>query len=86
MSKELPSCSRFEMFDVDKCETVCDFESMKRNCPLLKAGYRLVPELKVLTRRELGLETGITLGDKVWETIKTVLEAQRDYDQKQLEE
>ena len=42
--KKLPRCPRFEYHDMDKCETVCDFEQMKAHCPLIQAGYRLPPE------------------------------------------
>ncbi len=45
--QSVPECPRFEYHDVDACETKCDFELMKRNCPMadrVKVEPKVVPE------------------------------------------
>jgi len=32
---ELPSCPRFTYHDIDECREVCDFELMRKHCPMI---------------------------------------------------
>jgi len=38
----LPSCRRFEWWDIDECKTKCDLEQLERFCPLIKGNWRRV--------------------------------------------